>query len=732
MAILPLQGGAGIDPEIISQLHRELVNIMSSHSKMEILDRALLEKILKENELDIYADDSSRLKAGEVLPTDYYLYGSVTKSEENYALQFQIADTANGTIKAAYSGKCSSADLQNFLGVRLASMDLIQKMGVTLSGQAKTELAGAAGEEHIKAQTAMAKAFSATNYTEGLTHLYEAEGYDPSFSAEAAAMIAERNKALGMLAAPPPAPMQQPPPMPQLQPPDLKKPEFIPERPAIQPLPPVKTGNLREDAKARIEQYKIDQENKRIEEENERIRRENERIRKENEQREEQIRLENERIMEAYRRETARMEEAHRQEEARIAEAYRQENVRRDTENKERWVQLLKESEEEIGRYLAENPVFELVYTPKVKEGELNYEAETMALFFDAALVPRKGKKAEIVYRSAEKTVQNLQEQIAATGRASAWGLDSWPEKSAAGNESPFVRGSWKMTAEAELLDETGNILGRQHFTLSWGWVAHFTGKGMTLSADTDLIESVPVEFPDVPVDAITDTLTIAIVKINGMDAAAGTVSYSSADRTKWEPVVRADRKRAAEAWAAARAQAAAAARQKAAAEARAALNPVKHLLPHQVGIGTTFTMLTLSLYNNLPFFPEESGKMFWMSFDYGCDFSFNFQTLSGGPSYFSFYPNAHIGGLMFPFFVIRDEETITSEWGLYCSVGGGLMQTTYGGRQISTPVWEWKVWLKLWRFDFAFSGCYAENTKDPAFTDGEIYKFSVGLRIPY
>jgi hypothetical protein len=719
MAIMPLKGGNGIKPDILSQLHGELVSTMFKHSGMEIMNRETVEKILKENELDIYANDSSRLRAGEVIHTDYLLFGTITKLGDRYSLQFEIGDTQSGTTRAAYSELCSNEDLENYRGIRLASMNLLQKMGVPLSEEAKTELAGAADKSRIAAQTALSNLAKATTFTEAMRYLYQAQGLDPSLSAEVAALIAERNKAeMSMLSAPEPAPPPDVKPMPKA--PNLQK--------ELEPVPPpADTGNIGEDARARQRKYEIDQEN-------ERIRRKNEEIRRENEREAERIRKENERAMEAYRQETERKQEAYRQEQARV-----------DAANKQRWVWFLQENEAELVRYLTENPAFELVYTREVKEGEQDYEAKTIGLRFEAALVPRE--KAEIVYRSVEESVQNIQEQLAATGRAEAWDLGSWPEKSAAGGVSPF--GSVerpemrKITVEAVLLNDKGRVIGRQGFSLPWGWAASFTGRRMTLSAlDIEQLGFVSVEFSGVPIDGITDTLTVNIVRINGKNAADSTVSYSG-DWAKWESLVKAQNEQRAARRAAAEKEAARKKRQE-------GFDIFKALLPHQVAAGGMFTnpaIGTVSLYNTVPFlwtdapYWDLSDEANWFAFDYGCDFSFLVNDIkrSKGLRYYSVYPNIHLR-MIIPFLFImpiasnREGRFIKDEYGAYMGFGFGVMCTAYGSEQVTTPAFDWKIGIKVWRLDIAYSLAFNSDSEDPVFIGGSglIHKLTLKLLIPY
>jgi hypothetical protein len=107
-------------------------------------------------------------------------------------MQIQVVGTGKNNIgitKASYSGSCTIAELDNFTGIRKASVELLAQMGVNLTADAKSELSGAARENAVNAQTALARGIVAQrsgNTVETMAQFYAAADYDPSF-AEAAA-----------------------------------------------------------------------------------------------------------------------------------------------------------------------------------------------------------------------------------------------------------------------------------------------------------------------------------------------------------------------------------------------------------------------------------------------------------------------------------------------------------------------------------------------------------------
>jgi len=174
-------------PELVQG---EFVSNFSGYSAMSVLDRVNLDKVFAETLSGYYKDDAPDvLRLGRVAQTNYIMTGTVTRTASGYSLQAQIASTSDGMTRASYSGTCTAAELDNLTGVRRASLELLGKMGVELTEQAKRELSGAAAANQVNAQTSLARGIAAQrggNVAETLARFYEANSYDPSL-AEAAA-----------------------------------------------------------------------------------------------------------------------------------------------------------------------------------------------------------------------------------------------------------------------------------------------------------------------------------------------------------------------------------------------------------------------------------------------------------------------------------------------------------------------------------------------------------------
>jgi hypothetical protein len=162
----------------------EFVSNFSGYSAISVLDRERLDEQYAELLSGYYADnDKAGLDLGHLKATDYIQTGAITKTATGYVLQIQITKTADKMTTASYSGTFTFAELDNLTGIRRASLDLLQKMGVTLTARAKEELAGAAKDNHVSAQTALAQGITAQKQgTEvaALSYYFQAAAYDPS------------------------------------------------------------------------------------------------------------------------------------------------------------------------------------------------------------------------------------------------------------------------------------------------------------------------------------------------------------------------------------------------------------------------------------------------------------------------------------------------------------------------------------------------------------------------
>jgi hypothetical protein len=165
-----------------SMLRGVFVDNFNTYSAITVADPVNQEKILMEVEKGIYAEGADVAKYGEVLPSDLFLSGSVTKTSSGYTLQVQITDKKTAETRAAYSGTCTVAELDNFSGVKKASLELLTKLGVQLTDTARAELSGADEANYVQSQTSLARGVTAErdgSIVAALSFYSEAAAFNP-------------------------------------------------------------------------------------------------------------------------------------------------------------------------------------------------------------------------------------------------------------------------------------------------------------------------------------------------------------------------------------------------------------------------------------------------------------------------------------------------------------------------------------------------------------------------
>jgi hypothetical protein len=104
------------------------------------------------------------------------------------------------------------------------------------------------------------------------------------------------------------------------------------------------------------------------------------------------------------------------------------------------------------------------------------------------------------------------------TGRASEWGLN-WPSNSASGGAAPVGWSEIKRyDTTVELLNDRGEVIGKQTVRLSAGWSTVFRG-GKTTASYSDT--NTTVTFPAVDANKVTERLNIRVASLNGTGAKA-------------------------------------------------------------------------------------------------------------------------------------------------------------------------------------------------------------------
>jgi hypothetical protein len=170
----------------------EFVSNFSGYSTISVLDRVQLDSQYAELLSGYYEENADAGRdLGHLTPTEYIMGGKIIKTTTGYALQIQITKTADKMTAASYSGTCTFAELDNLTGIRRASLDLLQKMGIEPTERTKTELAGAAAANHVNAQTALARGITAQRTGDdfsAMSSYFDARTFDANLSEAASRM----------------------------------------------------------------------------------------------------------------------------------------------------------------------------------------------------------------------------------------------------------------------------------------------------------------------------------------------------------------------------------------------------------------------------------------------------------------------------------------------------------------------------------------------------------------
>ena len=181
------RGLASGEEHLPTMVQGVLVGDFTKFSAMKVVDRQNLEKVIAEGESGYYADESNFVQLGTVANVQYILNGALQKTGTGFSLQLKITDAASGASKAAYTGACTAAELENFSGAKKASADLLSQLGVSLTDAGKAAL-GSVDAASVRAETSLSKGIVAQRsgtVVEALSYYYEAAKFDPSL-AEAA------------------------------------------------------------------------------------------------------------------------------------------------------------------------------------------------------------------------------------------------------------------------------------------------------------------------------------------------------------------------------------------------------------------------------------------------------------------------------------------------------------------------------------------------------------------
>jgi hypothetical protein len=144
---------------LIEIVKNEFVHNFDNYSAIDVQDFDSLGDVYAALFSGYYNDDAGS-DLGHLTETTYIMGGSITKTATGYSLDMKVTKNADKMTAASYSGTFSFAELDNRTGIRRASLELLQKMGVTLTAQGREELAGAAAQNQVSRKLTLQRALS--------------------------------------------------------------------------------------------------------------------------------------------------------------------------------------------------------------------------------------------------------------------------------------------------------------------------------------------------------------------------------------------------------------------------------------------------------------------------------------------------------------------------------------------------------------------------------------------
>jgi len=185
--------------------------------------------------------------------------------------------------------------------------------------------------------------------------------------------------------------------------------------------------------------------------------------------------------------------------------------VSNDMQWRNQWIARLRETEDFLAQYLRESTAFYLVYPSSSDQWEVEYERDSITLSVELSSLPEP-----TWFEAINQLSSTVRSGLLSTGRADAWRLN-WPAQTQT-MPSPFANANNTYPVIVEIINSRGASLGRQTVNLRFGWFIH-DGQEQSATIRPYLQLGTKAAFRGISANAVTDTLSIRIVSINGKPA---------------------------------------------------------------------------------------------------------------------------------------------------------------------------------------------------------------------
>jgi len=213
------------------------------------------------------------------------------------------------------------------------------------------------------------------------------------------------------------------------------------------------------------------------------------------------------------------------------------ENVRNDIQWRKAWVDRLTETEQFFDNFLKTASLpYTLFYLTEIKQGEINYQTETATLSIETRL-----HGSQVWGNPLGRVMWTVYEGLMSTKRANDWGLGRWPDETVT-NFKTFSNYRKTFTINVELVNSRNKVIGSKTFQTqgTWGFTTDRFSEIMTAPIfDVSRDDKKTVSFTNVKASDITDSLTIRIVQVNGIEtqtaARNGVLQIVALPVDKWD-----------------------------------------------------------------------------------------------------------------------------------------------------------------------------------------------------
>ena len=222
------------------------------------------------------------------------------------------------------------------------------------------------------------------------------------------------------------------------------------------------------------------------------------------------------------------------------------EDSRNDIQWRKNWVDRLTETEQYFNNFFdnffkTSFSPYILVYSTDIKRvGEIDYRTETINLSIETNLLASRSgfRLAETAFKSVQASIQAVSNGLNATGRKDVWGLGDWPRQNSF-NLSFFGRKNTPFSITAELVNSRNQVIGRQTFQTDGAYELPVPLPGRSINFSVPADAGKTVMFTGVKAADITDSLTIRIASVNGVNAETaarnGVLQVMALSRDDWD-----------------------------------------------------------------------------------------------------------------------------------------------------------------------------------------------------